>query len=148
MSEQKTILEWLELLPDGYREICQNEYGLNFVKHERVVSFSLSEAIASVCDWESANVDGEFFAKLSVAINLDNSIRWNRLPPLPDNWQSIYKDKLHEPETKKPKNPNKKRDKLAIKIYLAWTSNPNAYSHSSFEDALNKADEIIKKLNQ
>lgn len=95
--------------------------------------------------------DRNFMALLYCSINNDNSIVNKNLPPLPENWKDLYKDKLPEEtlEIKKPKNPNNKRNKLAVKIFLAWAANLGQTTLiEHFDYALELADKIIKKLNQ
>lgn len=157
MSKQKPILEWLEMLPDGYREICKAEYNPEFVS-SNTYNY-LSESINFLCNWSSSKIGYAFLQELYTAINADNIINHSLLPTLPENWKSIYKDNIPE-ETlgiKKPKTHNKKRDKLAIKIYLAWQcDSKTCLIHPAvadtpfytFEEAMNQADEIIKKINQ
>jgi len=148
MSKQKTILEWLEMLPDGYREICKFNYNPIFSSNK--TPERLRDAINSLCNWYDTTINRDFFNDLWGSINLDNSINYEKLPTLPKNWQDLYKYKLPEvtQEIKKPKNPNKKRNKLAVKIFLAWAANPKAINGSqTFDTALEMANQIIKKLN-
>lgn len=145
MKKQKTILEWLELLPDGYREICKAEYDPDHISSNEC--YCLYESIYSLCNWSLSKIGFNFLNQLYTAIKKDNTSDYDLFPPLPDNWQDLYKDKLSEPEIKKPKNPNRKRDKLAVKIYLEWLGKTNP-EHYSFDVAIAHADQIIKKLNQ
>lgn len=149
MAKQKPILEWLEMLPDGYREICIQEYDPEFGTHRDAIY--LKEAVSNLCNWNLSKIKDNFLYDLWLSIRYDNSIDFAKLPPLPENWKDLYEDKLPEQRQaiKKPKNPNKKRNKLAVKIFLAWAANPKAINGSqTFDTALEVADQIIKKLNQ
>lgn len=146
MAKQKPILEWLEMLPDGYREICKAEYD-EMPPDNRT---TINSFLFNLCLKNTRVRDRYFFDEMYRVMFIDN-LDFAKLPPLPENWQDLYKDKLPEGKLKikKPKNPNKKRDKLAIKIFLAWAANPKAINGSqTFDTALEVADQIIKKLNQ
>lgn len=137
MSKQTTILEWLEMLPDGYREICKAEYDPDFGTYRDAVY--LKEAVSNLCNWRLSKIKDNFLYDLYASIGYDNIFNFAKLPPLPENWQDLYKDKLQEEtiKIKKPKNPNKKRNKLAVKIFLAWAANPKAINGSqTFDTAL------------
>lgn len=104
MSKGKTILQWIEMLPDGYREICIMEYDPKHSTKQICVYFC--SAIFYLCKWENSKIGEMFLHRLYHAIDEDNLIDYEKLPPLPVNWKKLYKDKLPK-ETQAIKKPKK-----------------------------------------
>jgi len=74
---EKTIKEWLETLPDGYRGLAIKYYDPNY--HDELPLSNLSDAILETCHWRSTPEGFEFW----------NAVyEWARgrgeLPPLPE----------------------------------------------------------------
>ena len=77
MTEEKTIREWLEELPDGYRERALKNYDTSY--HDGYTVNCLSGAILETCHWKNSTEGFDFWNAVYM---------WaqgkGELPPLPE----------------------------------------------------------------
>jgi len=80
MNKPKTIREWLETLPDGYRELALKYYNPKY--HDGLSVNSLSSAILGTCHWRSTSEEeGEGFEFWNAVYEWTHGR--GELPPLP-----------------------------------------------------------------
>lgn len=77
---KKTTIEWLEMLPDGYREraieqCCQDQK----TKQQK----GLPYAVLAFEGWNKTDEGDDFWSSVYFAINEDNTVNHDKLPPLP-----------------------------------------------------------------
>lgn len=77
---KKTTIEWLEMLPDGYREraieqCCQDQK----TKQQK----GLPYAVLAFEGWNKTDEGDDFWSSVYLAINEDNTVNHDKLPPLP-----------------------------------------------------------------
>jgi len=77
MSKEKTILEWLEVLPDGYRERALRNFDPNF--HNGSPINDTSDAIVEAFSWENTPEGLDFWNDVCTWAD-----GYGELPPLPE----------------------------------------------------------------
>lgn len=81
--KQKTFEEWLELLPDGYRERAIANIDENR-RYNEDFSKSIKVALLYSFNWDDSKEGREFWQKVYDSIDHDDTINYLLLPPLPD----------------------------------------------------------------